>query len=238
MIRPKKLSVPLTQRSVTSLAPQDHLPPLDKTSHRSNLQEYPSPMHIEGETQQQRPGAQSSQYYQQYVPYAGPFLHPRPTQIQSLAAVTPASTGSARKRPRVHNTTMPPFNHVSTPTSSFLTNTPPATSISPSFHHQRLVPAATPSYRSHYSQISAYPTVSHLLSPPSASIPSPYLAQSSGWRNEPRMADGYHHTARRPSGVQSNDFDFYNDELLSDHSDHRDGSVSPVNYAFPKRDSM
>lgn len=225
--------MPPIQRSATLLVPLEN-----PSASVNTLRQNSSPMNIDRERQQQlRPGGQSSQYYQQYVPRAGPFLHPSPTQLQSLAAVTPATTGSARKRPRAHNTAVPSLNRFSTPPSSVLTNTPPVSSIS-SFDHQRLIRYPTPSYYSHYSQISSYSTGSHFSTPASANIQSPDVPQSSGRRNEPWIADVHHQTNRRPSGVQSNAFDPYNDELLSDHSDHRDGSLSPVNYVFPKRDSM
>lgn len=167
----------------------------------------------------------SSCYYSHQ--YAGYTTSIRPSPLPhtpSNHSVTPATLSMARKRPRVSESPVSTYNYYSPSSSKYLTNTSPGIFFSsPAPRYQRQKPS--PSY------------FSYTRSPASAVIPSHYASQESGGRNEPWLADVNAQFAdSRLALPSSSDFDFYNEELLSDHSEHTTGSIFPFKY--PKRDSL
>lgn len=144
-------------------------------------------------------------------------------------SVTPATDSSlSRKRQRVEEEspmTAYSYDYFSSQGIPYAPSTP-----------QSIMPQLAKPSPSHFSQASSHPSGSHHRSPASAMIPEPYSSQSVG-RNEPWVADiNPQFSIPRSTIAPVTDFDPYNADILSDHEDHRDGSISPV--AYPRRGSL
>ena len=169
-------------------------------------------------------------------PYSRPYLEYAASVRSSVSvtprhsSVAPASESVSRKKPRVLESPM-----MASSSSYF---SPHDNSICPNAPPGRIMMSSPISREQIFRQSSGYsfPSSSYLEhslppSPASAMIPEHF---ASGGRNEPWIADiGSQPTVRRLSVVPASDFDPYNEEILSDHSDQRDGSISPI--IFPKR---
>ncbi len=177
------------------------------------------------------PGTISSSYahpYREYTAILGP---PSVPITPRYPPVTPASESLPRKRPRAHDSpmTVHSYNYFSPHGSSFVPNASPGMGF-PSPASRAFLSQGSPGY---FSQSSF--SGSRQLPSPSPMISEPHSSDSR--LNESWVADIHSHYApRRSSIAPAGDFDPYNEEILSDHSDHRDGSVSP--FAYEKRDSL
>lgn len=224
-----------SRRANLPIEPMETLSAYEASGQQNGQENLMTPVSVESSQQAQelRPDWSASNFrlHQPYVHRGGNYRNAtNPEAHAYYPSVTPASSAAARKRPRVQDIPMLSFNYFSTPNSSVMTNTPPPTSMSPSFHHQRLMYPSS----SYYSYASSHYSPSQHHSPASAMIPSHYLNQSGGRRNEPWVADIHNQLPAHSSTTQYQDFDLYNEELLSDHSDHRDGSLSPIMFSYPK----
>lgn len=162
-----------------------------------------------------------------YVYSAASYRPPSVSMTPRHPSVTPAIASDSRKRPRLQESpsTAYSYNRFSPHNTSVGMNTPTEMILSTPVARDQLMPSSRHGYFSHGSSQGAY-------SPASAMIPEHY---ASGSRNEPWMADIHLHdpTQRAPVAAAS-DFDPYNEDILSDHSDHRDGAISPIIY--PKQE--
>lgn len=182
------------------------------------------------------PTTSSSSFLHPYQQSTASLRHPGQIQMR-YPSVTPASERVARKRPRVIDSPTPVASYdYSSPNNNLYRPAPhpalgfafpsPASRTSMSRGSSGYFPHATPPYFSGPHR-----------SPPSIASTQHYSSQSSSRHREPWVPDVHpHYSVRRSPGASAGDFDPYNEEILSDHSDHRDGSVSP--FAYEKRDSI
>jgi hypothetical protein len=139
---------------------------------------------------------------------------------------TPASA-TGRKRPRYYESPVPAAYVYPPQHSSIVTNTSTYMIGSPPHRPQNCRPSP-PAY---------YPAASSVYSAaPSPAIHSHYSPQSSSGQtpNQPWVPDVPPYAAPSTTGT-NNEFDLFNGELLSDHSE-REGAISPS--VYPKRDSL
>lgn len=182
------------------------------------------------------PTTRSSSYLHPYQQSTAPFEHPAQIPMR-YPSVTPASERVARKRPRVIDSPTPvaSYSYFSPNNNSFRAASHPGTGFAFSS------PASRTSMSRSSSGYIPHPTPSYVSgphrSPASIGTIQHYSSQSSSRHRETWVPDVHpHYSVRRSPVVSAGDFDPYNAEILSDHSDHRDGSVS--SFADERRDSI
>lgn len=154
--------------------------------------------------------------------YAASYGYPPTSSTSVHPSVTPGTQVVGRKRPRSQETPMDSYAypyHSSGGTSAdnctpdqIMLSTPVDELSRPSISYPSRSSSQHPSFRRH--------------SPPSAIIPEHY---ASGVGNEPWLADvGVRYSDARIPVAAAPIFDPYNEDILSDHSDHRDGAISPI----------
>jgi hypothetical protein len=159
--------------------------------------------------------------------------------------VTPASASIARKRPRYYESPLPTYEHPSQ-YSNMPTNTSPAPHPS---QYSNMTTNTSPAHPSQYSNMTtnttptgvvfsppqrpqirrpsshAYYSGHHQFSANNSSSPASGLGSHfvppSGQMHHPWVADV------PPFAASAGEFDLFNGELLSDHSD-REGAISPI----------
>jgi hypothetical protein len=173
----------------------------------------------------QQPELQSDQTYSHH-PYVAYMESMNETSSSGMTpnhlTVTP-STATGRKRPRYFESPVPAAYVYPPQHGSIVTKTPTDMKLSP--------PHSRPSPPAYYSAASSlYSAV------PSPAIQSHNSPQSYNGHtpNHSWVADVPPYAAPSTTGT-NNEFDLFNGELLSDHSE-REGALSP--FVYPKRDSL
>lgn len=182
------------------------------------------------------PTTSASSYFHPYQQSTASLGHPAQIPMR-YPSVTPASEQAARKRPRVVDspTPVPSYDYLSPHNNSFRGVSHPALGFGfPSPASGTSISRGSPGYFPH--STASYFSGPH-RSPLSVASQQNYSSQSSSRHRENWVPEVRpHYSVHRSPAASAGDFDPYNEEILSDHSDHRDGSVSP--FAYEKRDSI
>eukprot|EP00934_Nitzschia_sp_Nitz4_P008301 Nitzschia sp. Nitz4//scaffold1_size375055//282622//283975//NITZ4_000308-RA/size375055-augustus-gene-0.724-mRNA-1//-1//CDS//3329541141//8291//frame0 len=148
-------------------------------------------------------------------------------------SVTPVSSSyDPRKKVRTSESPLASMNYQAPRVPHFSESASKGTYLSPrrtSRYHR-----PSPGYHSLYSSQSSTAYDSYPRSPASAVIPAHYAVHARGGaRNEPWMADinAQLFDVRSPVAKHGGrGRDLYQEELVTDHSDHREGAISPFFY--------